>query len=112
MSQKTARVASLQRAVCPLWVNSGHVRRKTSCPLYPRKRTCAVHQRMSALGQKRTSRIPSGSLTLVPVDRMSCAIRLGDLVYQIGEAATKLSIKNVFDAFYAFIMRERIKLTS
>src|SRR5262245_24045858 len=25
-----------------------------SCPLYPRKRTCAVHQLMSALGQKRT----------------------------------------------------------
>src|SRR5262249_39889074 len=25
-----------------------------SCPLYPRKRTFAVHKRMSALGQKRT----------------------------------------------------------
>jgi hypothetical protein len=30
---------------------------------------------------------------------------LGDLVYQVGEAATELSIKNVFDAFYAFVMR-------
>jgi hypothetical protein len=29
-------------------------RRKTSCPLYPRKQTCAVQLRMSALGQKRT----------------------------------------------------------
>ena len=29
--------------------------RKRSCPLYPRKRTCAVQRRMSALGQKRTS---------------------------------------------------------
>src|SRR5262249_49329907 len=28
--------------------------RTTSCPLYPRKRTFAVHRRMSALGQKRT----------------------------------------------------------
>jgi hypothetical protein len=45
---------------CPLWVISGHVQRKASCPLYPiatmkadirkrscllcpRKRTCAVH---------------------------------------------------------------------
>jgi hypothetical protein len=28
--------------------------RKTSCLLYPRKRTCAVHRLMSALGQKRT----------------------------------------------------------
>src|SRR5262245_38677556 len=25
-----------------------------SCPLYPQKQTCAVHSRMSALGQKRT----------------------------------------------------------
>jgi hypothetical protein len=28
--------------------------RKRSCPLYPRKRTCAVHAAMSALGHKRT----------------------------------------------------------
>jgi hypothetical protein len=28
---------------CPLWVISGHLQRKTECPLYPRKRTCAVH---------------------------------------------------------------------
>ena len=28
--------------------------RKRSCPLYPRKRTCAVQPGMSALGQKRT----------------------------------------------------------
>ena len=28
--------------------------RKRSCPLYPRKRTCAVQLGMSALGQKRT----------------------------------------------------------
>jgi hypothetical protein len=28
--------------------------RKRPCPLYPRKRTCAVQLRMSALGQKRT----------------------------------------------------------
>ena len=24
---------------CPLWVKSRHVQRKTSCPLYPQKRT-------------------------------------------------------------------------
>src|SRR5262249_19795185 len=29
--------------------------RKTPCPLYPRKRTCAVQDAMSAKGQKRTS---------------------------------------------------------
>src|SRR5262249_35124398 len=28
--------------------------KSASCPLYPQKRTFAVHQRMSALGQKRT----------------------------------------------------------
>jgi hypothetical protein len=47
----------------------------------------------------------------MPIDMTPSAVRSGDLVYQIGEAATKLSIKNVFDAFYAFVMRERIKLT-
>jgi hypothetical protein len=52
------------------------------------------------------------SLAGTPVDRTSCAIRSGDLIYQIGEAATKLRIKNVFDAFNAFIMRRRIKLLS
>src|SRR5262249_58493211 len=39
---------------CPLWVKSRHSRRKKSCPLYPRKRTCAVQLGMSAMGQKRT----------------------------------------------------------
>ena len=28
--------------------------RKSSCPLYPQKRSCAAQQPMSALGQKRT----------------------------------------------------------
>jgi hypothetical protein len=31
--------------------------RKRSCPLHPRKRTCAVQLGMSAMGQKRTSRL-------------------------------------------------------
>ncbi len=43
------------KLLCPLWVKSRHSRRKKSCPFYPRKRTCAVQLRMSALGQKRTS---------------------------------------------------------
>src|SRR5215813_15560860 len=38
----------------PLWVRSGHMRRNKRCPLYTRKRRCAVQTRMSALGQKRT----------------------------------------------------------
>src|SRR5262249_36471668 len=35
---------------------SRHSHCNRPCPLYPRKQTFAVHQRMSALGQKRTSR--------------------------------------------------------
>src|SRR5262249_1338676 len=44
----------LYAASCPRWVISGHVQRKTSCPLYPRKRHQMRHNRMSAKGQKRT----------------------------------------------------------
>jgi hypothetical protein len=54
----------------------------------------------------------SGSLARTPIDMTPRAVRLGDLVYQAGEAATELRIKNVFDAFGAFIMRRRIKLLS
>jgi hypothetical protein len=35
----------------PLWVKSRHMQRTSSCPLYPRKRTFAVDQLMSAKGQ-------------------------------------------------------------
>src|SRR5215471_10645170 len=38
---------------CPLWVKSGHVRRKTACPLYPRKRHQMRHRGMSALATSR-----------------------------------------------------------
>src|SRR5262249_36782951 len=41
---------------CPLWVKSGLMQCNKACPLYPRKRTCAMQRGMSALGQKRTSR--------------------------------------------------------
>jgi hypothetical protein len=34
------------------------------CPLYPQERTCAVHSRMSALGQKRT--FPHGHIKEKP----------------------------------------------
>ena len=33
---------------CPFWVISGHFAMRTRCPLYPRKRTCAVQLGMSA----------------------------------------------------------------
>ena len=39
---------------CPLWVKSRHLQRKKTCPLCPRKRTCAVQLGMSALCQLRT----------------------------------------------------------
>src|SRR5262249_806327 len=40
-----------ERPTCPLWVKSGHVQRKTSCPLYPRNRHQKRTSGMSALGQ-------------------------------------------------------------
>jgi len=39
---------SLLKGACPLWVISGLMQCKTACPLYPRKRTCAVQLGMSA----------------------------------------------------------------
>jgi hypothetical protein len=54
----------------------------------------------------------SGSLARTPIDMTFWAVRLGNLVYQVGKAASELRIKNVFDAFNAFIMRRRIKLLS
>src|SRR5262249_45425209 len=36
---------------CPLWVKSRHSHCTSPCPLYPQKRTFAVHQPMSALGR-------------------------------------------------------------
>jgi hypothetical protein len=51
--------------------------------------------------------LPSG-----PVDITSSAIAFGSLIYQFGEAAAKLNIKNLFDALsaHAIIMHQRIKL--
>jgi hypothetical protein len=64
---------------------------------------------MSALTADTMPSALSGSLAWT-IDMTLSAVRSGDLVYQVGEAATELGIKNVFDAFYAFIMRGRIKL--
>src|ERR1044071_581817 len=52
------------------------------------------------------------ALARTPIDMTPYAVRSGDLVYQVGEAATELRIKNVFDVFNAFIMRRRIKSLS
>jgi hypothetical protein len=44
-------------------VKSRHFAVQSPCPLYPRKRTCAVQLRMSALGHKRTHAVQQlGSL--------------------------------------------------
>src|SRR5262249_10611707 len=40
--------------LCPLWVRRGRSCRKKRCPLYLRKRKCAVQTRMSAKCQNRT----------------------------------------------------------
>jgi len=54
--------------------------RKRPCPLYPQKRTCAVHQPMSALGQKQTSRLFDHLVSeLLEVQRHIEAQRLGGL---------------------------------
>jgi hypothetical protein len=50
--RETHHLANVVRQ-CPLWVRSRHSHRKKSCPLYPRKRTCAMQLGMSAMGQKR-----------------------------------------------------------
>jgi hypothetical protein len=50
-----------------LWVKSRHVRCKRSCPLYPQKRTRAVQLEMSAMGQKRTTRLLCEPLFLLPL---------------------------------------------
>src|SRR5262245_50241623 len=51
---------------CPLWIISGHMRCDDPCLLYTQKRTCAVHQVMSALGQKRTFATQNGMSPLPP----------------------------------------------
>src|SRR5262245_33808601 len=59
------RCLTIQRTGCPLNWTMGQFRfwtakakfRERPCLLYPRKRTCALQQGMSALGQKRTSRL-------------------------------------------------------
>ena len=49
--------------------------RKGSCPLYPRKRTCAAQTVMSALGQKRTSTYSNKvRLSLIPIRRTTPAL--------------------------------------
>src|SRR5262245_47626785 len=47
-----------------------------------------------------------------PVIANTCAVALSSLIYQFGEAATKLNIENLLDALrvHAFIMHQRIKL--
>ena len=45
---------ALQKAMLPPIATAKADIRKRSCLLYPQKRTCAVQELMSALGQKRT----------------------------------------------------------
>src|SRR5262249_31890678 len=48
--------------------------RKRPCPLYPRKRTCAVQQLMSALGQRRPWSPPMSALGQKPTFAMQYVI--------------------------------------
>jgi hypothetical protein len=56
---------------CPLWVRSGRAHRRKSCPLCPRKRTCAVQLGMSAKCHKRT-------LAAYSIGSSASARRVGD----------------------------------
>jgi len=51
--KQTYAVQQVMSALPPIATAKADIRTR-SCPLYPRKRTCAVHWLMSALGQKRT----------------------------------------------------------
>src|SRR5262249_22161183 len=51
--KQTYAVQNVMSALAPIATMKADFR-KRSCLLYPQKRTCAVHQLMSALGQKRT----------------------------------------------------------
>jgi hypothetical protein len=70
----------------PLWVKSGHSHRKKACPLYPRKRTCAVQLGMSALGQKRTCGL-MGRYRAVRTSCLECAD------YEVGSQAMSPKVK-------------------
>ena len=51
--KRTRALQNLMSALPPIATTKADMPHK-SCLLYPRKRTCALHWRMSALGQKRT----------------------------------------------------------
>src|SRR5215510_10742662 len=53
--KRTFAMHKLMSALPPIATAKADIR-KRSCPLYTRKRTCALQLQMSALGQKRTSR--------------------------------------------------------
>src|SRR5262249_45397674 len=52
--KQTCALQKRKSALPPIATAKADIR-KRSCLLYPRKRTCAAHKVMSALGQKRTS---------------------------------------------------------
>src|SRR5262249_20247019 len=53
--KQTYAVQNAMSALPPIATAKADIRSR-SCLLYPRKRTCAVHKRMSAMGQTPTSR--------------------------------------------------------
>src|SRR6476620_6516900 len=55
LGQKRTYAAQQVMSALPPIANAKADFSARSCPLYPQKRTCAVHSSMSALGQKRTS---------------------------------------------------------
>jgi hypothetical protein len=71
--------------------------RKRSCPLYPRKQTCAVQKRMSAKGHKRTSDHLTGLVALLrssePLPREQEIVeRLGSRRHTFGLRANNIGV--------------------
>jgi hypothetical protein len=61
-------VAHCRSHAIPLWVIGRHSRCSRPCPLYPRERTFAVHQPMSAKGQKQTAKVRLSSASPMRAD--------------------------------------------
>ena len=62
--------------LCPLWVISGHVRCKTACPLYPRKRRLARYCWNPGIGNgwdRCAARRSSSTITPTPSENFSSA---------------------------------------
>ena len=84
------RIATKRGYRCLSWVISRHVRCKRACPLYPRKRTCAVQLGMSAkCGGFNRSTQHSISFFLLGFESQGVVSDASDLKVPVCSAAVK-----------------------